>query len=123
MAAFLGVGQLLSKLYRKAEALDGACLRAWGHPHDHAIREELLSALEWESSLRPEHARSQIRELFTQAHDRSADLAKRIQSGAVTLGGEAQPVPHSIERLRRSLAKLMHVLEAHRAESHRAKAN
>ena len=38
---------MLSRLHRKAEALDSACLRALGHPHDHAVRQELLSALEW----------------------------------------------------------------------------
>jgi hypothetical protein len=39
----------------RAEALDDACLRAWGHPNDRAIRQELLSALEREDSVRPVH--------------------------------------------------------------------
>jgi hypothetical protein len=36
------------RFHGRAEALDDACLRAWGHPHDRAIRQELLSALEWD---------------------------------------------------------------------------
>jgi hypothetical protein len=30
---------LLSRLYRKAEAVEQACLRAQGYPHDYAIRQ------------------------------------------------------------------------------------
>ena len=39
----------------RAEALDDACLRAWGHPNDRAIRQELLSALERDDSVHPDH--------------------------------------------------------------------
>jgi hypothetical protein len=69
---------LLSRLHRRAEALDEACLRAWGHPHDHAIQQELLNALELDGSLHPEHARPIIRDLFKQVHDHSIDLSNRI---------------------------------------------
>jgi hypothetical protein len=75
-------GPSLSKLHRRAEALDEACLRAWGHPHDHAIQQELLNALELDDSLHPEHARPLIRDLFKQVHDHSIDLSNRIRSGA-----------------------------------------
>jgi hypothetical protein len=33
-------------------------LRSWGHPRDHAVREEPLSALECDTSLRPDYAPS-----------------------------------------------------------------
>jgi hypothetical protein len=102
---------LLSRLYRKAEALDGACLRAWGHPQDYAVRLELLEALEWDSSFHPEHARPLIRELFVQVHDGSINLAVRIRATAdnVSIG---QLIVQGVEPLRRSLAALMQVLEA-----------
>lgn len=53
-----------SRFHGRAEALDGACLRAWGHPHDRAIREELLSALEWDDSVHPEHAGRLLGDVF-----------------------------------------------------------
>jgi len=105
---------LLSKLYRRAEALDGACLRAWGHPNDYAIRQELLSALEWDSSFRPDHAGTSIRELFAQVCHQSADLASRIRSDNSDRITDA--VSHGVQGLRRSLSSLMHVLESRRAE-------
>jgi len=95
---------LLSRLHRRAEALDAACLRALGHPHDHGIRQELLSALEWDASCQPEHARSAIRSLFKEVHDHSADLSKHVQSGTSHL------VSDSITSLRKSLGSLTHVL-------------
>jgi hypothetical protein len=95
---------LLSRLHRKAEALDSACLRALGHPHDHAVRQELLSALEWDASYHPEHARPQIRSLFKEVHDHSVVLSQHIQSGASHLAAD------SIASLRRSLDSLTHVL-------------
>jgi hypothetical protein len=107
---------LLSKLYRRAEALDGACLRAWGHPNDYAIRQELLSALEWDSSFHPDHARALIRELFAQVHDQSAELARRIRSTADKSDRIADVVSHGVQGLRRSLASLIHALESRRAE-------
>jgi predicted component of type VI protein secretion system len=73
---------LLSRLHRRAEALDEACLRAWGHPHDHAIQQELLSALERDGSLYTEHARPLIRDLFKQVHDHFIDRSNRIRSAA-----------------------------------------
>lgn len=101
---------LLSRLHRKAEALDAACLRALGHPYDHAVRQELLSALEWEASLHPEHARPVIRDLFSQVRGRSIELAKRIHSSAEASDGGFHPIAHSIESLRHSLAALRQVL-------------
>ena len=101
---------LLSRLHRKAEALDAACLRALGHPHDHAVRQELLSALEWDASYHPEHARPQIRNLFKEVHDHSANLAQHIQSGASHLASD------SIASLRRSLGSLTHILATRHKE-------
>jgi hypothetical protein len=90
-------------LHRKAEALDAACLRALGHPHDHAIRQELLSALEWDRSDHPDHARPAIRSLFKEVHGQSAVLSQRIHSGASCLND-------SVATLAKSLASLTHVL-------------
>ena len=100
---------MLSRLHRRAEALDEACLRAQGHPHDHAIQQELLSALEWDASFHPEHARPVIRLLFWRVHEHSADSAKRIPSNAA-------PVAH-INTLRQELAKLVQVLAIRHRES------
>jgi hypothetical protein len=91
-------------------------LRAWGHPHDHAIRQELLSALELDGSLHPEHARRLIRDLFKQVHDHSIDLSNRIRSGADNPDGAAHLISHGIPGLRRSLAALVQVLSARRSE-------
>jgi hypothetical protein len=108
---------LLSRLHRRAEALDEACLRAWGHPHDHAIRQELLSALEVDGSLYPEHARSLIRDLFKQVHDHSIDLSHRIRSGADNPDDAAHRIAHGIQSLRQSLAALLQVLAARHSEA------
>jgi len=91
-------------LHRKAEALDAACLRALGHPHDHAVRQELLSALEWQRTDHPDHARPAIRSLFKEVHDRSALLSQHVRSGASHL------FAGSITGLRKSLGSLTHVL-------------
>jgi hypothetical protein len=91
-------------LHRKAEALDAACLRALGHPHDHAVRQELLSALEWETADHPDHARPAIRNLFKEVHDHSVVVSKHIRSGASHLASD------SIAGLRKSLGSLTHVL-------------
>ena len=107
---------MLSRLHRRAEALDEACLRARGHPHDHAIRQELLSALEWDAWLHPEHARPSIRDLFKQVHDHSADLSNRIRSGADNPNGAGHPTSHGIQSLRHSLAALVQVLAARHSE-------
>jgi len=103
---------LLSRLHRRAEALDEACLRAWGHPHDHAIRQELLSALELDGSLHPAHARPLIR----QVHDHSIDLSNRIRASADNPDGVAHLISHGIPSLRRSLAALVQVLAARHSE-------
>jgi hypothetical protein len=81
-----------------------------GHPQDPAIRQELLSALEWDASLRPDHARSTIRELFREVHDHSLDLAKHLQSAGDAASNGYHHVAHGIERLRKSLGALKHVL-------------
>jgi hypothetical protein len=107
---------VLDKLYRRAEALDGACLRALGHPHDYAIRQELLDALDWDSSVRPDHAPPVIRERFVEVHHYSVDLAKRIRTSVSGPDRVAQLISHSVQALRHSLAALMHVLEAQRAD-------
>jgi hypothetical protein len=100
---------LLSRLHRKAEALDQACLRAQGHPHDDSIREELLSALEWEDALRPDHARPVIRERFGEVHEQAAVLAVVLKTSP------SSTAVASLSRLRRSLAALLQVLAARHA--------
>jgi len=107
---------LLSRLHRRAEALDEACLRAWGHPHDHAVRQELLSALELDGSLHPEHARPLIRDRFRQVHDHAIDLSKRLRASADNPDGVAHLISHGIPSLRRSLAALVQVLAARHSE-------
>jgi len=109
---------MLSRLQRKAEALDQACLRALGHPNDHSIQEELLSALEWDESLHPDHAHSMIRDLFKQIHDRSNDLWHRIQSAAENANHPDLRIDE-INSLRERLEKLRAVLAA-RQEKDRA---
>ena len=101
---------MLSRLHRRVEALDSACLRALGHPHDHGIRQELLSALEWEDSCDPAHARSVIRETFKSVVDHSKDLAHHLAAGAEAAPDPAAPVVPRIEKLRASLARMAHVL-------------
>ena len=110
---------MLSRLHRRAEALDGACLRAWGHPHDHAIRQELLHALEWDASLRPEHARPVIRTLFEQVHDLSVDLSRRIRSSADNPDSVAHVIAQGTQSLRSTLTTLVQVLQARHAEANR----
>jgi hypothetical protein len=91
-------------LHRKAEALDAACLRVLGHPHDYAVRQELLSALERDASYQPEHARPQIRSLFKDVYDHSASLSQHVRSDASHLASD------SIASLRKSLGSLTHLL-------------
>jgi hypothetical protein len=81
-----------------------------GHPHDHAVRQELLSALEWDTSYHPEHARPQIRNLFKEVRDHSVVLSQHIQSGASHLASD------SIAALRKSLGSLTHVLATRHKE-------
>lgn len=103
---------MLSRLQRRSDALDEACLRALGHPNDHAIRKELLSALEWEDSLRPVHAHSLLRETFREVHGHSVDLAVCIQIGADSPEAAAHAIQHGALRLRQSLAALVVMLTA-----------
>jgi hypothetical protein len=110
---------MLSRLHRRAEALDSVCLRAWGHPHDYAVRQELLSALEWDHSLNPEHAHPVIRDLFKQVHDRSIDLSKRIHSSADSPDGVVHAITEGAHGLRLSLAALIQVLKTRHGEAHK----
>jgi hypothetical protein len=106
---------LLSRLHRKAEALDQACLRVQGHPHDYAIRQELLSALEWEDSLHPEHARPLIRDLFKQVRSQSTELSRRI--GQNDLQASVLPIA-DIRGLRQRLTRLLQVLAVRHSQPH-----
>lgn len=103
---------MLSRLHRRAEELDGLCLRAWGHPHDYGIRQELLSALEWDSSLHPVHARPLIQDLFQQVHDRSLALAREIEAAADRPDGVVHAIAEGAHGLRQSLGSLLLVLKA-----------
>ena len=89
---------MLSRLHRRAEALDEACLRAWGYPHDHTIQQELLNALEWDSSLHPEHARPLIRDAFRQVLACSTDLSNCIRSGAGASSTALQSIDTHVSR-------------------------
>jgi len=103
---------MLSRLVRRAEALDEACLRALGHPSDHAIRQELLSALEWDGSLYPGHARPLIRDMVKQVIDHSVDLSRHIRLGEANPDRVAHLILQGTRNLRQSLAALMQVLAA-----------
>ena len=103
---------MLSRLHRRVEALDSVCLRALGHPHDHGIRQELLSALEWEDSCDPAHARSAIRDTFKSVVDHSIELAHHLKPGSEAAADPAAPVVPRIEKLRASLARMTHALAA-----------
>ena len=109
---------MLSNIHRRAEALDSVCLRAWGHPRDYAVRQELLSALEWDRSLDPAHALPVIRDLFKQVHDRSVDLSKRIRSSAANPDGVVHAITDGAHDLRQSLAALMLALKNRHREPH-----
>ena len=91
-------------------------MRAWGHPHDHAIRQELLSALELDDSLHPVHARPLIRDQFKQVHDHAIDLSNRIRSGTGNPDAEVQVITQGIPSLRQSLAALVRVLATRHSE-------
>jgi hypothetical protein len=105
-------GLLLSRLYRKAEAVEQACLRAQGHPHDNAIRQELLSALEWEDSIHPKHARPLIRALFREVHDHSTELASRLTQN----NSQVAPVRMTeVQTFRQGLSRLLHALATRHA--------
>ncbi len=99
---------MLSRLYRKAEALDQACLRAQGHPSDYALRQELLAALEWEEALHPEHAPTilvVVEEVRVQLGELSSAIGQRGPDGTAEAMAE-------IKALRKQLAKLLDVLQA-----------
>ena len=107
---------MLSKIHRRAEALDEACLRAWGHPHDHSVRQELLNALEWDDALRPDHARPVIRELFVEVHEQSLDLSVRIRATADNPETAARQITQGVQGLRQRLGALIKALQTRHAE-------
>ena len=104
---------MLSRLHRKTEALDAACLRALGHPSDHAVRHELLSALEWDATLHPEHAHHHLRDVYEQVQEQCLALSRRLRAD---LDGAASPPRRTaeIDHLRQRLADLSRVIEARR---------
>ena len=104
---------MLSRLQRRAEALDEACLRAQGYPNDHKAQQELLVALEWDATYHPEHAHPAIRDLFKQVHDHSTALWQRLQSAADESDAPAYRIDE-INSLRQRLAELQKVLAARR---------
>ena len=67
-----------------------------------------MSALEWEDSLRPDHARPAIRESFGEVREQSSELAVVLRTSPTT------PVA-ALPGLRRSLAALLQVLAARHA--------
>ena len=95
--------------------MDEACLRFHGFSHDHEIQQELLSALELEDSLNPQHARPLIRNLFAQVRDHSTELANRVRKGADQPSASFAKAVHS---LRHSLAALIQALQARHHETH-----
>jgi hypothetical protein len=105
-----------SKVLEKTEALDDECLRALGHPHDHAIRQELLSALEWDDSLRPAHVGSVLRDQLAQVQPRSADLSDGTPLGTSGPAAAAPSLYHGVQSLCRGLAARLQVLTACRSK-------
>ena len=103
-----------NRLYGR-EALGDACLRAWGHPDDYAIRQEILSALESDDGLRSEHAGLLLRNQMKQVQGHTASLPNDIRSDADHRDAAAS-IYHGIQSLRRSLAALVLDLAARRRE-------
>ena len=91
--------------------MDGLCLQAWGHPTDYKVRQELLSALEWDHSDHPEHAHPVIRDLFKQVHDRSVDLSKRLRSATGQPDAAIHTITHGAQDLRQALGALIQALK------------
>lgn len=105
-----------NRLYGKAEALGDACLRAWGHPDDYAIRQEILSALESDDGLRSEHASLLLGSQMKQVQGHAASLSNDIRSDADHRDAAASTIYLGIQTLRRSLAALVLDLAARRRE-------
>lgn len=105
-----------SRVLGKTEALDDECLRALGHPHDHAIRQELLSALESDDSLHPAHGSLLLRDPLEQVPDHSADLASSIRPGTDNPDVAAYSIYHGIQSLCRSLTARLQMLAARRSK-------
>lgn len=96
----------------KTEALDGDCLRALGHPHDHAIRQELLSALEWDDSLHPAPVGPLPGNQLQGTRVDSADPRAGIPSGTGKPDGAGASSRHGIMTACRKLAARVHFLVA-----------
>ena len=103
---------MLTRLHNRASTLDEACLRVLGYPHDHGIQQELLSALEWDGLLHPEHAPPPIRNVLQQVRDRSRELADHIRERPDDPASAAQSIAHGIQNLRQSLASLVKVMQS-----------
>ena len=104
------------KLQEKTETLDDDCLRSLGHPHDHAVRQELLSALEGDESLHPRHAGLAPSGRPEQGLEHSADVAGGIASGTSNRDMETRSLCHAIQRVCRGLADRVQVLAAYRGK-------
>ncbi|MGD9882491.1 MAG: hypothetical protein AB7U95_20455 [Reyranella sp.] len=105
-----------SKVQEKTEVLDGECLRALGHPNDHAIRQELLSALEGDDSIHPGHAGSWLRDRPEQVRDHFAVLSSVVHADTSNPDTEARSLCHGIQSLYRGLAARVQVLAACRGK-------
>jgi hypothetical protein len=105
-----------NRLRERAEALDDACLRAWGHPDDYAIRQEILSALEWDDGFRAEQAGLLLRRQMKQVQGHAAGLSDGIRPGADHRYVAAHALYHGIQSFRRSLVALVHDLAVGRRE-------
>jgi len=99
----------------KTEALDGDCLRALGHPHDHAVRQELLSALEGDDSSHPAHVCPSLRHRLEPGQD-ACDLPKDIPSGTSGRDAEARSLCHVFRSLRQALTDGVQILAAYRGK-------
>jgi len=99
----------------KTEALDGDCLRALGHPHDHAVRQELLSALEGDDSSHPGHVRPSLRHRPGPGQV-ACDLPDAIPSGTSGRDAEARSPCHVLRSLRQALTDGVQVLAAYRGK-------
>jgi hypothetical protein len=105
-----------NRFHERAEALDDACLRAWGHPDDYAIRQEILSALEWDDGFRAEQAGLLLRKQMKQVQGHAAVLSDGSRPGADHRDAAAHSLYQGIRSFRRSLVALVHDLAARRRE-------
>lgn len=105
-----------NRLHERAEALDDACLRAWGHPDDYAIRQEILSALESDDGCRADHAGLLLRKQMKQVQGHSAGLSNDSRSRVDHRDVASRSLYHGILSFHRSLVALMQDLAVRRRE-------